>query len=54
MNNRNKKQLIQTLQTSIKETDELFQSGKSLAYLVGYLQGIIKQTIDVLEMDKSS
>lgn len=50
MNTATRKKLISVLQREIVQTDEMFQAGKSPAYIVGYLQGVIKQTIALLEV----
>ena len=45
-----KEKIIKTLNNAIEFTDKEFESGKhSHAYLIGYLQGVIKTTIEELE-----
>ena len=45
-----KEEIIKTLERSIQFTDEQFQKGEySHAYLIGYLQGIMKSVMGVLE-----
>ena len=48
MKNKNKK-LIETLQSQLTTVNKLWEENKSQAYIVGYLQGVIKQTIEELE-----
>jgi hypothetical protein len=40
-----KQVLIETLQITIKKTDQMWNEGRSHAFIVGYLQGAIKAII---------
>jgi hypothetical protein len=44
-----KQVLIETLQITIEKTDEMWNEGRSHAFIVGYLQGTIKQVIRELK-----
>jgi hypothetical protein len=44
-----KQALIDVLQTTIKVTDQMWNEGHSHAFIVGYLQGTIKQVIRELK-----
>jgi hypothetical protein len=47
---KNKKYILELLKQSIIETDEMFEKRlNSPAYIVGWLQGTIKQVIEELE-----
>jgi hypothetical protein len=44
-----KKILVDSLQTQLDRTDQMWKEGHSHAYIVGYLQGVIKATIAELD-----
>jgi hypothetical protein len=47
---KNKKHILELLKQSIIDTDKMFETkSESHAYIVGWLQGIIKTTIKELE-----
>jgi hypothetical protein len=47
---KNKKHILELLKQSIIDTDKMFETkSESHAYIVGWLQGIIKITIKELE-----
>ena len=49
MNKHNKKVLAEMLKNQIVETDMMFENGDSKDWIIGYLKGVIKVTIDTLE-----
>ena len=44
-----KKILVDSLQTQLDRVDQMWKEGQSHAYIVGYLQGVIKATIAELD-----
>jgi hypothetical protein len=44
-----KKILVDSLQTQLDKTDQMWKEGRSHAFIVGYLQGVIKATIAELD-----
>jgi hypothetical protein len=44
-----KKILVDSLQTQLDRVDQMWKEGQSPAYIVGYLQGVIKATIAELD-----
>jgi hypothetical protein len=44
-----KQALIDTLQITIEKTDQMWNEGHSHAFIVGFLQGTIKQVIRELK-----
>jgi len=51
MNKSNKTILAEMLKNQIVETDMMFENGDSKDWIIGYLKGVIKVTIDTLEND---
>ena len=49
MKKEDKKILVDSLQTQLDRTDQMWKEGHSHAYIVGYLQGVIKATIAELD-----
>jgi len=43
--------IADSLQTQLDRTDQMWKEGQSPAYIVGYLQGVIKATIVELTPD---
>jgi len=41
--------LVDSLQTQLDRTDQMWKEGQSPAYIVGFLQGVIKATIAELD-----
>ena len=51
MTKENQKILVDSLQTQLDRTDQMWKEGRSHAFIVGYLQGVIKATIAELTPD---
>jgi len=51
MNKSNKTILAEMLKNQIVETDMMFKNGDGKDWIIGYLKGVIKVTIDTLEND---
>jgi len=49
MTKEDKKILVDSLQTQLDKTDQMWKEGRSHAFIVGYLQGVIKATIAELD-----
>ena len=50
MTKKEKKRLVELLKKSIIDTDKMFTTkSEEYAYIIGYLQGIIKSVIEELE-----
>lgn len=45
MTKEDQKILVDALQTQLDKTDQMWKEGRSHAFIVGYLQGVIKATI---------
>ena len=41
--------LAESLQTQLDRADQMWKEGHSPAYIVGYLQGVIKATIEYIQ-----
>lgn len=53
MSSEEKKQLAEALKQALAKTDKWFEDESvSKAFIVGYLQGTIKETIEVLKSKK--
>ena len=48
MTKKEQKILAESLQTQLDRTVQMWKDGQSPAYIVGYLQGVIKATIEEL------
>lgn len=42
--------LAESLQTQLDKADQMWEDGHSPAYIVGWLQGVIKATIEELSL----
>jgi hypothetical protein len=51
MTKKEQKILADSLQTQLDRVDQMWKEGQSPAYIVGYLQGVIKTTIVELTPD---
>ena len=51
MTKEDQKILVDSLQTQLDKTDQMWKEGRSHAFIVGYLQGVIKATIAELTPD---
>jgi len=51
MRKKEKQELVQSLQAQLDKSDQMWEEGHSPAYIVGWLQGTIKATIEHIKIN---